>query len=143
MGGSRGGGNRELEDLQKRALEDELENQERLEADLEARRRTRFFGGRRGQLRFLGPLARQVRRSEERGQEAVTPATPSAQAATAPSGRAESSPGAGSRTRIGNERESSSGAGSRFQQSRGRVAGARSVGRGFVNPTRTGAPATR
>ena len=81
MGGSRGGGgNQELEDLQKRALEDELEEKERLEADLEARRRTRFFGGRRGQLRFLGPLARQVRRSQERGQEAVTPAVPSSPA---------------------------------------------------------------
>ena len=88
MGGSRGGGrNTELEELQRRALEDELEEKERLESDLEARRRTRMFGGRRGQLRFLGPLARQVRRTEERGQQAVTPATPSAAAAPTGAGR--------------------------------------------------------
>lgn len=55
MGGGGGGRNRRLEELQAETLEDEIRRRDELEADLEARRRLRQLGGRRGQLRFFGP----------------------------------------------------------------------------------------
>lgn len=72
MSGGGGNRNQRLEELQEQTLEDEIKQREQLEADLEARKRLRRLGGRRGQLRFLGPQ----QRAQERGQRSFTPAAP-------------------------------------------------------------------